>query len=477
MPTKSDQTLLILGATGDLAARLLLPGLGGLLASGGAEGVSLLGSGVDDWGDEQWRARVADSFASAGASGDRVDEVAHATRYLKADVTTEADLRRLLDACRGSVVIYFALPPAIAERACQALTGVQLPPGTRLVFEKPFGTDAASARALNELVARLVPEEQVYRVDHFLGTSTVLNIAGVRFANRMLEPLLNSDHVESVDIVFDETLGLEGRARYYDHAGAMVDMIQSHLLQVLSVVAMEPPSTIEARDVRDAKAAVLRATKVWNDDPAGSSYRARYTAGQIDGRHFPSYVDEQGIDPDSTTETLAEIVVEVDTWRWAGVPFRLRSGKAVGHPRQEIAITFKKPPHIPSGFTGGDQPDRLHIGIALEAGRLSIDFIANGPGDPRALDPVTLETDLGPGELPEYGEVLKYVFDTDPILSVRGDMAVEGWRIIEPVLHAWRRNVVPLQEYPAGSAGPDGWPSSGISPTPVPAPVTQPLAA
>ena len=477
MATKSDQTLLILGATGDLAARLLLPGLGGLLAAGGGDGVALVGSGVEDWDDERWRARVSESFGSVGANGERVDAVASTARYLKADVTAEADLRKLLDACVGSVVIYFALPPAIAERACQALTGVRLAPGTRLVFEKPFGTDAASAKALNELVARLVPEEQVYRVDHFLGTSTVLNIAGVRFANRVFEPLLNSDHVESIDIVFDETLGLEGRAGYYDHAGAMVDMIQSHLLQVLSVVAMEPPSTIKARDVRDAKAAVLRATKVWNNDPAGSSYRARYTAGQVDGRHFPSYVDEPGIAPDSTTETLAEIVVEVDTWRWAGVPFRLRSGKAVGHPRQEVAITFKKPPHIPDGFTGGDQPDRLHIGIALEAGRLSVDFNANGPGDPRALDPVTLETNLGPGELPEYGEVLKYVFDADPILSVRGDMAVDGWRIIEPVLHAWRRDEVPLQEYRAGSAGPRGWPLSGASPASPSAPAHQPLAA
>ena len=477
MASETDQTLLILGATGDLTARLLLPGLGGLLASGGGEGVTLIGSGVDDWDTERWRVRVADSFGDAEAKGERVDAVARTARYLKADVTAEADLRSLLEACGNSVVIYFALPPAIAERACQALTKVQLAPGTRLVFEKPFGTDAASAKALNELVAQLVPEDQVYRVDHFLGTSTVLNIAGVRFANRVFEPLLNSDHVDSVDIVFDETLGLEGRAGYYDHAGALVDMIQSHLLQVLSVVAMEPPSTLTARDVRDAKAAVLRATKVWNDDPAGSSYRARYTAGQIDGRHFPSYIDEQGIAPDSTTETLAEIVVEVDTWRWAGVPFRLRSGKAVGHPRQEIAITFKKPAHIPSGFTGGDQPDRLRIGIALEAGRLSVDFNANGPGDPRALDPVALKTNLGAGELPEYGEVLKYVFDADPILSVRGDMAVDGWRIIEPVLQAWRRDEVPMQEYPAGSAGPKGWPLSGASPASPSVPAHQPLAA
>ena len=477
MQPHTKQTLLIVGASGDLAARLLLPGLGALLAGGGGEGVSLVGSDVKDWDDERWRARVAESFSDAGASGPRVDALARSTRYLRADVTAEDDWRRLLAACDGRVVIYFALPPAIAERACQALTGVKLAPDTRLVFEKPFGTDAASAKALNELVTRLVPEEQVHRVDHFLGTSTVLNIAGVRFANRMLEPLLNADHVESVDIVFDETLGLEGRAGYYDKAGELVDMIQSHLLQVLSVVAMEPPSTISARDVRDAKAAVLRATRLRNADPVANSYRARYTAGQIDGRQFVSYIDEPGIPSTSTTETLAEIVVEVDTWRWAGVPFRLRSGKAIAHPRQEIVFTFKNASRIPAGFTGGERPDRLHIGIALEAGRVSVDFNVNGPGDPRVIDPVTVSADLGPGELHEYGEVLKSIFDADPILSVRGDMAVDGWRIIEPVLQAWRANEVPLQEYAAGSTGPAGWPLPGELPAPEAQPGDQPLAA
>ncbi|HKP88403.1 MAG TPA: glucose-6-phosphate dehydrogenase [Thermoleophilaceae bacterium] len=464
MATDSDQTLLILGAGGDLSSRLLLPGLAALLAGGSAEGVSLVGSDRQDWDDESWRARVADAFATAGVSGASVDAVARSTRYVRADVTAESDWGRLLDACKGRVVIYFALPPAVTERACKALTHVELPRGTRLAFEKPFGTNAAGAEALNELVAQLVPEEQVHRVDHFLGTSTVLGIAGVRFANRIVEPLMNAEHVESVDIVFDETLGLEGRAGFYDAAGALVDMIQSHLLEVLSIVAMEPPSTLSAQDVRDGKAAVLRATRVWGDDPAANSYRARYTEGDVDGRHYPSYIDEDGIPADSRTETLAEVVLAVDTWRWAGVPFRLRSGKAVGNPRQEIVVTFKQPGRIPAGFGGGERPDRLHIGIALDAGRVSVDLNVNGPGDPRVIDPATLETRLGPGELHEYGEVLKSIFEADPILSVRGDMAVDCWRIVDRVLDAWREDAVPLQEYPAGSAGPAGWPLSGESP-------------
>lgn len=347
MTLRGEQTLLILGASGDLAARLLVPGLGSLMSSGAVEGVSLVGSAAHDWSDERWRARVAESFAGAGATGGGIDAVADSTPYIKADVTAEREWRRVLDACRGSVVIYFALPPTVTERACKALTGIELPAGTRLVFEKPFGTDAASARALNQLVARIVPEERVFRVDHFLGTSTVMNIASLRFANRIFEPLLSAEHVESVDIVFDETLGLEDRAGYYEGTGALIDMIQSHLLQVMSVVAMDPPSTIGERDVRDAKAAILRATEVREGDPVANSYRARYTAGEIEGRRLSSYVDEDGVSGDSTTETLAEVVLEINTRRWAG-----RSGCAPARPSAIRARRWLSPSIAPRTSRG-----------------------------------------------------------------------------------------------------------------------------
>jgi len=448
------QTLLILGASGDLTARLLLPGLGGLLELGGVEGLSLLGSGMDEWEDERWRKQVAESFEDAGASGGEVDAVAQSARYLRADVTDDGDLRRLLGACEGQPVVYFALPPSITEKTCEALVPIGLPDGTRLAMEKPFGTDARSAAALNHLLAKLVPEDHVYRVDHFLGMSTVLNILGVRFANRMLDPILNAQHVDSVEVVFDESLGLEGRAGYYDAAGALVDMIQSHLLQVMSLVAMEPPPTLEAVDLRDSKAQVLRATRVWGDDPVASSRRARYTAGEVDGRRLPGYAEEEGIDPERSTETFAEVLFAVDTWRWAGVPFRLRSGKALGSPRTEVAVTFKPPQQVPAGLTGRDRPDRLRIGIALDAARVGLDINISAPGDPFEIDPVTLESEFGPGELPPYGEVLKGVLGGEPVLSVRGDMAVDCWRVVEPVQDAWREDRVPLEEYPAGAPGP-----------------------
>lgn len=448
----AEQTLLVLGAGGDLTARLLLPGVAGLLATGAAPGLTLIGSGMDEWDDDRWRDRVRESFGEAGES-DAVQRVLKETHYLQADVTREEDLRRLLDARRGQLVIYFALPPAVTVKACAALAGIGVPDGTRLVLEKPFGVDATAARELNELLARLVPEDQVHRVDHFLGKSTVLNILGLRFANHIFEPLLDSDHVAAVDIVFDESLALEGRAGYYDHAGALADMIQSHLLQILALLTMEAPPAITALELRDRAAQVLRATRLRDDDLTACTRRARYTAGEIDGRQLPAYADEPGVDPSRGTETLAEIVLAVDTWRWHGVPFRLRSGKALGDARKEAIIWFKQPKRVPAGLNGYQRPDRLRIGFGPD--RLHLDLNINGPDDPFVIDPVTLEADFGPGDLPPYGEVLRSVLDDDPMLSVRGDTAEECWRIVGPVQAAWRDDRVPLLEYPAGSAGPE----------------------
>ncbi|HEX5905561.1 MAG TPA: glucose-6-phosphate dehydrogenase [Propionibacteriaceae bacterium] len=453
--TGETRTLVILGACGDLTARLLLPGLAGLLGRRNV-GLRLVGSDRADWSDDRWRDLVARSFATTDATGPEVDSIVHAARYIRADVTVATDLQRVLDACPGPLIIYFALPPGVAMRACQTLTEFALPTDTRLVLEKPFGTDAASAADLNQLVTQLVPEEQVYRVDHYLGMSTVLNILGLRFTNRVLESVLNNTHVESIDITFDETLALEGRAGYYDGVGALIDMLQSHALHVLTFLAMEPPSSIDAKDLRDATAAVLRATRVWDEDPVRQSRRARYTAGTIQGRTLPSYVNEDGVDPARRTETFAEMTVEVNTWRWAGVPFRLRAGKALGGLNKEAVITFQQPAWVPEGLLGYERPDRVRIGFDPDV--FQLDFNVTGPGDPRTVNPVAMKASFGAGHLPPYGEVLAGVLDGDPTLSVRGDEAVQTWRIVEPVLRAWRADAVPLEEYPAGSNGP-GQPS------------------
>jgi glucose-6-phosphate 1-dehydrogenase len=453
----SVSTLVLLGASGDLANRLLMPALGKLLdAEPQRRGLVLVGAGAEDWDDQTWRDRVRSSLTAGEVSAETIDSLLATTSYQQADVTKAEDLRRLVDAAKPVPALYFALPPAVTAKACDALVDVPLPKGTVLVLEKPFGTDVASAKALNARLATLVPEDRTFRVDHFLGRATVLNLLGIRFANRIFEPLWDNDHIASVDIVFDEQLTLEGRAGYYDKAGALVDMIQSHLLQIMALVAMNPIGEVSAFDLREAKADVLRAARVWGDDAASASRRARYTAGSIDGREAPDYAKEPGVDAARGTETLAEVVLEVDSWRWAGVPFRLRSGKAVGVARKEVVVTFKGVPHLPTGLTGACEPDRLRLVLGPDA--IALDLNVNGEDDPMGIDRVTLDTRLSPGRLPAYGEVLAGVLDGDPLLAVRGDTAVECWRIVDAILGAWAKDETPLETYPAGSQGPEGWP-------------------
>jgi glucose-6-phosphate 1-dehydrogenase len=451
----AETTLLILGASGDLTSRLLLPALGQLLTLEPRRRVHLRGAGIDEWDDGKWRETVRTSFESGGfgAAFDAVSD----TTYLRADITDPGDLERLLADPEGRLALYFAVPPAIAAKACEALGEVKIPDGTVLALEKPFGVDQPSAQQLNATVARLVPEQQVFRVDHFLGRSTTLNMLGVRFANRVFAPVWSAQDIESVVIRYDETLGLEGRAGYYDRAGALVDMIQSHLLQVMAVLAMEPPATLHERDFRDATAAVLRATHVWGDDPAKGSRRARYTAGSVGDRALPAYVDEPDVDPKHGTETLAELTCEVRNERWEGVPFTLRSGKALAGKDGEVVVTFRAVNHVPEGLTGAAPGSVLRFSLGPD--HLDLELNVNGGDDPFELERATIGADLGEGALKAYGEVLSGILDADATLAVRGDAAEESWRIVDPVLAAWRAGDVPLDEYPAGSLGPEHWPA------------------
>jgi len=218
---------------------------------------------------------------------------------------------------------------------------------------------------------------------------------------------------------------------------------------------MEPIATVNEVDLRTAKAQVLRACRPWDDDPVGSGRQARYTHGSIEGRDVPDYTAEPGVDPARNTETLAELVVQIDNWRWSGVPFRLRSGKALRERRKEVLVTFKPVPHLPTGLEGKPIPDQLRLTMGPD--RMALEMNVNGPNDPLVLDRVSLFTDLNPGRLPAYGEVLAGVLDGDPLLSVRGDSAEECWRIVDPVLQAWRDGKVPMDEYAAGSDGPTNW--------------------
>lgn len=451
----SIKTLVIFGASGDLTQRLLLPGLGQLIDSGRSADFHLIGVGRDSMSSAAWRKRVTSSFQSGGATGKASRSVAEASEFIKADVTDPKHLQAILDRCEGGPALYFALPPSVTIAACAALSQVKLPLGTVFGLEKPFGTDLKSAEALNRQLVKILPEERIHRVDHFLGKSTVLNLLGLRFANRILEPVWNSDNIEKVEIVFDEQLALEGRAGYYDRAGALVDMIQSHLLLVMALVAMEPPSSIDAEDLRGAMAQALRAARVFGGDAVGSSRRARYTAGTVKGRKLPSYINEPGVDPKNKTETLAEVTVGIENWRWSGVPFILRSGKALERVRKEIIITFKDVPHLPTGFTGKPGPAALRI--ALSPDEISLDLNINGQGNPFTIDRVELRAEFGEGALAPYGEVLHGLLGNDPTLSVRADEIEDCWRIVEPVLAAWKKDKVPLGSYRVGSSGPASW--------------------
>lgn len=449
------RTLVILGASGDLTARLLLPGLGQLISKRHDLDLELVGVGSVPMTPAEWRKRVAASFKAGGADAAAVKSVIAASTYRVADATNPDDLGKILADCGGTPALYFALPPAVTQKVVATLSKMKLPAGIVLALEKPFGTDLRSARALNRLLATFIPERQIHRVDHFLGKSTVLNILGLRFANRLFEESWNASNIERVEITYDETLGLEGRAGYYDRAGALVDMIQSHLLQVLAVITMEPPSTLDSDDLRGAMAQALRATRIWKDEPKFGSRRGRYTAGTVAGQKLGSYVSQPGVDPARSTETLAEMVFAVDNWRWAGVPFILRSGKALADDRKDIVITFREVPHLPRGMKGHSAPSQLRI--ALDPHHMELDLSINGEGDPFTLDSVTLSATFADSDLPAYGEVLEGILTGDATLSVRGDAAEECWRIVTPILSAWAKNTVSIDNYAAGSAGPKSW--------------------
>ena len=446
--------LVIFGATGDLTARFLLPAIGSLRAAGLlGERFRLTGASRDDWDDERyrrWAAAALERHARHLPSTAR-DAVVAATSYRRTDV---GDPRSVAAAVAGDgpLAAYLALPPSVFPSAVSALHAAGLPAGSRIVLEKPFGVDHASAVALNRLLAEGMSEEGVFRVDHFLAMTTVRNVLGFRLANRVLEPLWNSSHIARVDILWEESIALEGRASYYDGVGALKDMVQNHLLQLFCLVAMEPPVSLGERDLRDRKVDVLRSVRpLTEDDAVRHSRRARYSAGQIGDRRVPAYVDEDGVGPQSRTETFAEVELRLNNWRWPDTVFRLRSGKALGpERRKEVAVYFREVPPLPFWHASAS-PDVLRFGLEPEGISLELTGIGSRRGE---LTRLSLAAQIEPSELPAYGHLLLDILHQNAALSIRGDEAEESWRLLTPVLDAWSKDLVPLEEYPAGSAGP-----------------------
>ena len=445
--------LVIFGATGDLTARYLLPGLAALQAAGLlGEQFRLAGAGREDWDDarfRRWAGAQLEQHAPELPSDAR-RAIARTASYHRADVGDHRDVAAAV-AGDGPLAAYLALPPAVFPGAVSALFDAGLPPGSRIVLEKPFGVDLASAAALNSLLAEGMSEQEVFRVDHFLAMTTVRNILGFRLANRVLEPIWNSAHIDRVDIVWEESLALEGRAGYYDGVGALKDMVQNHLLQLLCLVAMEPPVSLGERDLRDRKVDALRSVRpLSGDDVVRRTRRARYTGGQIGDRRVPAYVDEDGVDPGLGTETFAQVDLRLDNWRWQDTTFRLRSGKAFSRDRKQVVVHFRPVPHLP--FWGvSAAPDVLRFGLEPES--LALELSSLGPWTGR-LQPLTLAAEMKAPELPAYAYLLSGVLNQEAALSIRGDEAEESWRLVTPVLEAWAKDLVPMEEYPAGSDGP-----------------------
>lgn len=452
------QRLVIFGGTGDLAGRYLLPGLAALYESGHIDAdFRLVCADLKDWDDQQFRAWAAAQLEqhAPNTTPDTRQAITTAARYRRADIQSPAEVAETI-AGAGPVAVYLALAPALFPIAVRTLHAANLPADSRIVLEKPFGENLASAQTLNRLLADLVPEQAVFRVDHFLAMTTVQNLLGSRLANRVLESLWNSAHIAKIEIIWDETLTLEDRAGYYDTVGALEDMVQNHLLQLLCLVAMEPPITLSERDLRDRKVDVLRSIRtLTEDDIPRRTRRARYTAGTIGERHVPSYADEPGVDPRRNTETFAEIELTIDNWRWSGTEFVLRTGKALGADRKEVAVHFRPVPHMPFGHTGTTAPNVLRFGLEPENLALSLTVVGSAVD---SLTPLTLTAPIHPPELPAYGRLLLDVLLGNPALSIRADEAEQAWRVVTPVIDAWSRDLVPLDDYPAGSPGPIGTP-------------------
>jgi glucose-6-phosphate 1-dehydrogenase len=431
--------LLLLGATGDLAGRFVLPALAWLAAAGHLpDELHVVGAAAQDWDDATFRAHVTDRWdAHAGDLPDDVRRDLPArlgySRFDPADPATVAAAVGAL-AGDGPVAAYLALPPALFPPTLEALGAARLPAGSRIAVEKPFGSDLGSAVALNALLARVTEEEaSAARIDHFLGMPVVSGLLDLRADGGALEPVWNGAHVARVDVVWEETLGLEGRADFYDRTGAVRDVLQNHLLQVLVLLAMDLPAGGSDDDLHAAKLELLRALRVDSPgDLAAATRRARYTAGTLPGpggdRAVPDYTAEDGVDPARGTETLAEVAFRVDTPRWAGTRFVLRTGKALGTARKGIAVRFRTAaPACPQRVA----PDRLWL-----------DLEASGPPGG------------APGELTAYREVLTDVLTGRSRTSVGREEAEEAWRVVQPVLDGWAAGAVPLLEYTAGSAGP-----------------------
>jgi len=476
-------TMIIFGASGDLTHRKLMPAISNLAHDQLLDpGFSVIGVSGGAMTDDAFRADMDKAIATSDESV-QTDAASRAkflqrVSYIGGDLRdggTYATVKEKLaaveggDARGGGRLFYLAIPPSLYPDVVRHLAESGLAPReqdnsrrwARVIIEKPFGHDLESAHALNTLVRSAFAEKQIYRIDHYLGKETVQNLLVHRFANSIFEPIWNRDHVHHVQITAAETVGVEHRARYYEEAGVIRDMFQNHLLQLLALTAMEPPNTFSADAVRNEKVKIIEAIRDFTPAEARRALAlGQYGPGTMDGKPVPGYRQEPGVDPESRTPTFAALRLDIQNWRWQGVPFFLRSGKRMARHVTEIAVQFRRPPHTLFKLSGSEQldPNLLAFRIQPEEG-ISLRFEVKAPGVDIRVTPVRMIFSYADafgrsGEYTAYETLILDCMQGDATLFDRADSVEEAWRLVDPLVEATQDESEGFPNYAAGSWGP-----------------------
>jgi glucose-6-phosphate 1-dehydrogenase len=477
LPVRST-VLIIFGGTGDLAARKLLPAIYNLAHEGALpEHVEIVGIARRELSDEAYKQYARDAierFSRRRTDPDVLDGLLSDIRYVRGAFDDPDVFAQIREACesfderygqRLNRVFYMSTSPEFFPLIVEQLgaSGLNQAEGAevRAVIEKPFGYDLESARKLNASVLEYLDESQVFRIDHYLGKETVQNLMALRFANALFEPVWNRNFIDNVQITAAEDIGIGGRAGYYERAGALRDLVQNHMLQLLALLTMEPPTAFEANRLRDEKLKVLEAIVPPTLDQVSSmAIRAQYGAGAAAGESTLGYRQEEGVNEHSRTETYAALRLEISNWRWAGVPFYLRTGKRLARKVTEIAVTLKPVPHLAFQNMGsvGVQPNQIILTMQPDEG-VSVSLGAKIPGSRMRIRPVNMEFHYGTtflSESPEaYERLILDAMRGDATLFTRNDEIEALWGIIDPILTAWAADTQsPIAQYAAGSSGP-----------------------